>query len=410
MNAVLQTLLRPCAQRILTSTRSQIHWREYCNSSLSLQPLHAPTLRQPDSDKTAKVAPTPLQDISGNVNKTPKSSTVPCQNKVSAAQAELSVRLSDATDVAKSSELVSHNQPKELSPRRDDHTSGLGDSLQSKIPTSQVLVLWDLDNLSPGKHSTADAVDSLQNLASRYGNTVEIHAFANRHAFIQINAIRHSKRYWKETVEANPGAWEEDWQPWEIGDGYGLWEEHLGLDEPQELRCYICGQKQKTEKKLEKHIKTLHGRERRKKLKHIASQKSKKKKDKLWQKHEAYLKKFALGSARMLDPRSMGLEEDLKQAGVHVHLVADAPEAADGAIRRQLKTAIQSRIDCVFLVSNDKGFEGMLQEAKKQSIRTVVIGRKASKLAKLGGASFIAWDKVLNKLHIPIKIIKSSKD
>lgn len=410
MTAVLQPLLRPLTRCTLASRGAsllQLHSRNYCTSSRlpgQIQPPHAPAPRQPDAKEAAdKLSPAPLQiDIVWTAHHTLDSLTAPSQADVPAEQPP------------------DHHQPKELGPVRQDSppSEGLVDStgLQNKPePTPQVLVLWDLDNQPLGRHPVADAVDSLRFLAMRYGKRVKIHAFANRHAFIQVISLVPSKSRKNKPVEPDLSAWDADWETWGLRDDYIPWEDqlglgdHPGLTEPQELRCYICGAKQKTEQKLTKHIKSLHARERQKKLKHIASVKSVKKKDKLWKKHEPYLKKFALGSARMADPESMGLEEDLKQAGVEVHLVADAPEAADGALRRQLKKAAQDRVDCVFLVSDDKGFEAALKKVKKESIKTVVVGRKKSELAKLAHASFIPWDKVLDGSYLPTAISNSSR-
>lgn len=249
----------------------------------------------------------------------------------------------------------------------------------------QVLVLWDLDNQSPGAHP-AEAAESIRNLASKYGEVTAIHAYANRHAFIQISAIRPPKR------KTNPDL--QVLEPWE-----GMpeeWDGDLLDEEPEELRCGVCGQKQKTRKKLVKHMRSLHLRERTKKLNHIAQTKSGKKKEKLWKKYEPSLEKYALKSARMSNPESMGIKEDLRKAGVEVNLVSHAPEAADGAIRRQFKKALQNRVGWVFLVSDDKGFAPTLDLAKKQGIKTFVVGRKKSALRR-SATSFMSWHEVREK-------------
>lgn len=293
-----------------------------------------------------------------------------------------------------------------------DATEDTAEGLPTTPSSPKVLVLWDLDNLSAGKIPTSTVVNNLRHIASGYGSDVEIHAFGNRHALIQAHTIRPSKRQ-EEVVEPVVAGDDLGELPeeeldslWGYGDGPDFLDrvmEDPSHSKPQELRCHICGQKQKTEKKLANHIKNLHERERRKKLNHIASTKSQKRKDQLWERHEKYLTKFAVASSRMSDPELNGLEEDLKQAGVTFHQAVDAPDAADGALRRKLKSAVQDRVGCVLLASGDKGFAPALEKAQ-QHIKTVVVARKVAKKAgktcplhKLAGSGvgFVAWAKVL---------------
>lgn len=275
---------------------------------------------------------------------------------------------------------------------QQEPTEAWGQGLQAKLgkrsENPPVMVLWDLDNQSPGAHP-AEAAESIRNLASKYGEVTAIHAYANRHAFIQINAIQPPKR------KTNPDL--QVLEPWEAWEGMPEeWDGDLLDEEPEELRCGVCGQKQKTTKKLLKHMKSLHVRERTKKLNHIAQTKSGKKKEKLWKRYEPYLEKYALKSARMSNPESMGIKEDLRKAGVEVNLVSHAPEAADGAIRRQFKKALQNRVGWVFLVSDDKGFEPTLDLAKKKGIKTFVVGTKESALRR-SATSFMSWHEVREK-------------
>lgn len=264
---------------------------------------------------------------------------------------------------------------------------------------TRVLVLWDLDNQKPAPRYK-DTVKSLRNLASQYGTLTAIEAFANRHAFIDAPPPPRSKTQKKRkaakltsTLAPNIKLDAKDQL---------LRQVVLGTNEPNiltmptiELRCHICGQKQKTELHLAKHVQTLHLRERRKKLRHIARLNPGLKRERLWKRHETYLERFAVNAARMHDPESHGLKEDLTDFGVKVHVVVDAKEAADGALRKQFRKAEHNRVKCVILISDDTGFRDAIVAAKKKGIGTVVVGSKESGLAS-SGRSFVPWQKVLD--------------
>lgn len=257
---------------------------------------------------------------------------------------------------------------------------------RKESPRRTVVVLWDLDNVLPGAFA-AEAVESLRRLASRYGEVTAIHAYANRNAFLQYNSIFPPKHSAKRSLQPSDDLPLDFIAPWEQG-----WEQDM-IEEPSELRCGICGQKQKTQEKLQRHMKSLHERERAKKAKHIAATKSAKKKAKLWNRYEPYLENYSLAAIQLQNPGSMGMKDDLEKAGVKVKLVSEAAEAADGALRRRFKKAIQDCVGWVLLVSDDKGFVSTIQKAKKQGVKTLVVGTKKSSLSG-SATSFMSWQRM----------------
>lgn len=372
IRAVIRPFLRYHNRRLVTFKAS---WAATAGvHSSNLQLLAARAARQSRPKTTTAIEKHPLPPTA-EINK-PEGYLdhldVTTEEEEPTEQVDLTARQTEPDDTEQRQQELTEGQ-------RLQRSTSLAAKLEEKSKNPQVLVLWDLDNKSPGARP-ADAAESLRNLASRYGEVTAIHAFANRHAFVQVNRIAPSRRNTSEDLDASY------MMPWQ-------WDQPFMPEEPEVLRCAVCGQKQKTTKLLEKHMEKLHLRERRKKLVHISQAKSTKRKEKLWQKYEPSLERYALASARMSNPESMGIKEDLRKAGVKVDLVSDAAEAADGALRRQFKKAIQNRVDWVFLVSDDKGFTSTLDKAKKQHIKTFVVGGKKSELGR-SATSFMSWKQV----------------
>ncbi|KAM0929864.1 hypothetical protein ACQ4PT_001322 [Festuca glaucescens] len=96
-----------------------------------------------------------------------------------------------------------------------------------------------------------------------------------------------------------------------------------------------------------RHFRQLHERERNKKLGRLRSLKGKKR-----QKfHERYISgntKYQDAARELLTPKAgYGLDSELRRVGVHVRTVPDKPQAADQALKRQVKHAIACGVDCV---------------------------------------------------------------
>lgn len=319
----------------------------------------------------------------------------------------------EASTVTEQDELAARQTVTEPEPGQQEQQEELTEGQESQEETrpetkqeeaskpSRVLVLWDLDNKPAGSLPAATA-QNLHSVASQYGEVTAIHAYANRHAFFKMNAVTHRKH----KAIREPQSFDDLMQfdglmgTWDQGVSDGtLWDPEAELgdfvtdQEPEVLRCSVCGQKQKTSKKLSQHMKTLHLRERAKKLNHLASVKSTKKKAKLLERYQPALEKYALASARISNPESGGIKADLQSAGVKVELVSEAAEAADGAIRRHFKRAMGEGVEWVFLVSDDKGFTSILDKAKNRHVKTCVVGSKKSPLRRLA-TSFKSWQDI----------------
>ena len=99
-------------------------------------------------------------------------------------------------------------------------------------------------------------------------------------------------------------------------------------------------------------------------------------------KRKSYRERFISGNFKyeeaareLIKPRvGFGLAAELRRAGVFVKMVADKPQAADAALKRQVLHSMTRGIDWIFLVSDDSDFSEMLRKARDSDLRTVVIG------------------------------------
>ncbi|XP_058085150.1 uncharacterized protein LOC131232724 [Magnolia sinica] len=217
----------------------------------------------------------------------------------------------------------------------------------------KVVVLWDLDN-KPPRGPPYEAAMALRDIAQRFGDVVDISAYANRHAFIHLPQWVLEERRDRHRMDIL---------------------ERKGLSVPSEpYVCGVCGRKCRTNLDLKKHFKQLHERERQKKLSRMRSLKGKKR--------QRYKERFVSGNHKyqeaareLIKPRvGYGLASELRRAGVFVKTVEDKPQAADWALKRQMQHSMSRGIDWLFLVSDDSDFSDMLRRARESDLRTVVIG------------------------------------
>lgn len=172
--------------------------------------------------------------------------------------------------------------------------------------------------------------------------------------------------------------------------------ERKGLSVPSDpYVCGVCGRKCRTNLELKRHFKQLHERERQKKLARMRSLKGKKK--------QKYKERFLSGnhkyedSAReLLTPKTgYGLASELRRAGVFVRTVADKPQAADAALKRQMQHSMARGMDWMVLVSDDSDFTDMVRRVKEADLRTVVVGDGRRSLGR--HADFwVPWMRVEN--------------
>ncbi|XP_021903420.1 uncharacterized protein LOC110818755 [Carica papaya] len=218
---------------------------------------------------------------------------------------------------------------------------------------SKVVVLWDLDN-KPPRGPPYEAAMALRQVAQRFGDIVEISAYANRHAFIHLPQWVLQER--RERKQLNIL-------------------ERKGVVTPSEpYVCGVCGRKCKTSLDLKKHFRQLHERERQKKFNRMRSLKGKKR-QKYKEKYITGNHKYNEAARSLITPKvGYGLASELRRAGVFVKTVEDKPQAADWALKRQMQHSMTRGIDWLFLVSDDKDFVEMLRKARDANLGTVVVG------------------------------------
>ncbi|EEF52368.1 uncharacterized protein LOC8288576 [Ricinus communis] len=226
---------------------------------------------------------------------------------------------------------------------------------------SKVVVLWDLDNKPPRGPPYLAAL-ALKNLAQKFGEIIEMSAYANRHAFIHLpNWVLQERRERKQL---------------DILERKGL------VNQTDPYICGVCGRKCKTNMELKKHFKQLHERERQKKLNRMRSLKGKKR--------QRFKERFISGNhkyneeaKKLLTPKvGYGLAQELKRAGVYVKTVQDKPQAADWALKRQIEHSMSRGVDWLFLISDDSDFSDILRRAREANLGTVVVGDRDRALGR----------------------------
>lgn len=238
----------------------------------------------------------------------------------------------------------------------------------------KVVVLWDLDN-KPPRGPPFQAAVALKKVAQNFGELVDISAYANRHAFIHLPQWVVEERRERRNLD---------------------FLERKGISAPAEpYVCSVCGRKCKTNLALRKHFKQLHERERQKKLNRMRSLKGKKRqrfKERFIDGNEKYIE----AARSLITPKvGYGLAQELRRAGVFVKTVADKPQAADWALKRQMQHSMSRGIDWLFLVSDDSDFSDMLSRAREANLGTVVVGDWHRALGRQADL-WVPWNSVEN--------------
>ncbi|CAD6337554.1 unnamed protein product [Miscanthus lutarioriparius] len=242
----------------------------------------------------------------------------------------------------------------------------------ARSPT--VVVLWDLDN-KPPRGPPFPAATALIGAASLLGRVVSVSAFANRHAFSHL-----------------PG-----WVAAERRDRSALDRaERTGVVAPSvPYSCAVCGRRFPTRPDLTRHFRQLHERERNKKLSRLRSLKGKKR-QKFRERFISGNTKYEDAARELFTPKvGYGLASELRRAGVHVRTVSDKPQAADHALKRQVKHSVACGVDWVVLVSDDSDFTDTVRNARGADLRTVVVGDGCRALGKVADI-WLPWDRVEN--------------
>ncbi|KAL8523168.1 hypothetical protein ACS0TY_013219 [Phlomoides rotata] len=238
----------------------------------------------------------------------------------------------------------------------------------------KVVVLWDLDN-KPPRGPPYEAALALKSMAQKFGDVIDISAYANRHAFIHLPQWVVEERRERRNLD---------------------FLERKGLSTPSDpYNCSVCGRKFRTNMDLKKHFRQLHERERQKKMNRMRSLKGKKR--------QRFKERFIDGNDKyneaarsLLSPKTgYGLAQELKRAGVFVKTVEDKPQAADWALKRQMLHSMSRGVDWIVLVSDDSDFSDMLRKAREANLGTVVVGDRYRALGKHADV-WVPWIRVEN--------------
>lgn len=241
---------------------------------------------------------------------------------------------------------------------------------------SKVVVLWDLDNKPPRGPPYAAAL-ALKSVAERFGDVIEISAYANRHAFSHLPTWVADERRERRRLD--------------VLERKGI------VTPPSDLYvCNVCGRKCKTHLDLKKHFRQLHERERQKKLNRMKQLKGKKR-QKFKERYVEKNYKYEEGARNLITPKvGYGLARELRRAGVFVKTVEDKPQAADWALKRQMLHSMSRGIDWLFLVSDDSDFREILRKAREEgSLGTVVVGDRDRALGRYADL-WVPWISVEN--------------
>lgn len=238
----------------------------------------------------------------------------------------------------------------------------------------KVVVLWDLDN-KPPRGPPYEAAMALKQLAQRFGEVIDMSAYANRHAFIHMPQWVVEERRERKQLDLL---------------------ERKGLAVPSEpYVCGVCGRKCKTNLDLKKHFKQLHERERQKKLSRMRSLKGKKR-QRFKERFISGNEKYNEAARSLIAPKvGYGLASELRRAGVFVKTVEDKPQAADWAVKRQMQHSMSRGVDWLFLVSDDSDFSEMLRRAREANLGTVVVGDSDRALGRHADL-WVPWIRVQN--------------
>eukprot|EP00252_Welwitschia_mirabilis_P024358 TRINITY_DN7199_c0_g1_i1.p1 TRINITY_DN7199_c0_g1~~TRINITY_DN7199_c0_g1_i1.p1 ORF type:complete len:407 (-),score=44.20 TRINITY_DN7199_c0_g1_i1:684-1904(-) len=234
----------------------------------------------------------------------------------------------------------------------------------------KVSVYWDLDN-KPPKVRPYDAAMAVRQMAQKFGDVVDLAAYANRHAFTHVPEWIIESRRERRRLD---------------------FLENKGLVVPSHpYVCSVCGRKCKTNLDLKKHFKQLHARERAKRMARLNSLKGKRKakfKEQIRQKEEKYID----AAQNLIYPKTgYGLANQLRRAGVFVKTVKDKPQAADAVLKTQIQHSIARGVNILCLISDDSDFSETLKKARS-SMRTVVLGD--SRALQRYADCWLSWDRV----------------
>ncbi|GFQ07242.1 hypothetical protein PHJA_002868300 [Phtheirospermum japonicum] len=242
--------------------------------------------------------------------------------------------------------------------------------------SKNVAIFWDLDNKPPKSSPPFDAAIRLKKAAQKFGFVKYMIAYANRHAFSYVPpSVREQRRTRKALNRL----------------------ETTGLIKPVEpYVCRVCGRRFYNNDKLINHFKQIHEREQTKRMNRIESARGKRR-ARMAAQYAMKMDKYKNAARDILTPKTgYGLADELKRAGFWVRTVSDEPQAANVALRNHMVGLMDRQaVDCLFLVSDDSDFNGVLKEARMRCLKTVVVGDVNEGCLKRTADWAFSWEEIM---------------
>ncbi|KAL8501101.1 hypothetical protein ACS0TY_020607 [Phlomoides rotata] len=266
-------------------------------------------------------------------------------------------------------------------------------SSEQRVTDKNVAIFWDLDNKPPKSVSPYDAALKLKKAAQQFGFVKHMIAYANQHSFSYVPPKVMAQRRGRKALN-------------------GL--ENMGVVKPNEpYVCGVCGRRFYYHEKFMNHFKQIHEREHIKRLNQIESARGKRRLN-MVERYSLKMEKYRRAARNILTPKvGYSLGDELKRAGFWVRMVSDEPQAADAALRCHMVDMMDRRMtECLFLVSDDSDFVGILREAKLRCLKTVVVGDINEGVLKRTADAAFSWQEIMigKARSQAVSVVKKWKD
>ncbi|XP_051113312.1 uncharacterized protein LOC127239281 [Andrographis paniculata] len=246
-------------------------------------------------------------------------------------------------------------------------TSFSNSSLDQRGISNNVAIFWDLVNKPPKPFLPYDAATRLKNTAQGFGFVKHMIAYADRNLYSYVPPSISSQR--GERKASN----------------------EIGTKVVEPYVCGVCGRRFYTNEKLVNHFKQIHESEHVKRMNQIETARGSRRMN-LVAKYAMKMDKYRKAARDLMAPKlGYGFSDELKRAGFRVSVVSDKPDVM--LINHMVDVMDKREVKCLFLVSDDSGFVGVLQEARLRRLKTVVVGDANEGLLKrTADASFSWWE------------------
>ena len=257
-------------------------------------------------------------------------------------------------------------------------------SSSEKAPTVGIFI--DADNVRPNVFDRETIqqtlVQPLRTFAEQTGRELRaFRAYGNKHTTTH------------EPPEEKSRDFDQEWIPIHTGGGSSV----TGYDETGSLRCGICGQKMKLNKKerargwdemdkLDKHMRTLHDREQRKRNSQHSGSKKKRRSEKEMAKSAKYreaqigLRRNGVKVGSKTNQRRNKFFQVLRLEKVHCYEVYDVDWTLDSQARKWLAENPPESV--LVVVSKDSDFAPLLKAAKNKGIYAISAATDSSSQTK----------------------------